>query len=116
MRPPPLRAPSRDVGAPAPRLLVVDDDEHTRILLRDLCEASGYRVAVAQDGLEALELLAAGDVDLVLLDVMLPKKDGFAVLADLRQLPGGRELPVILCTAMRDMDGKIRGMERRRGL
>jgi diguanylate cyclase (GGDEF)-like protein len=110
---PPLRIPAaaRAPDAPAPRLLVVDDDEHTRVLLRDLCEASGYRVAVACDGEEALGRLAEGEVDLVLLDVMLPKKDGFAVLAELRGLPGGRELPVILCTAMGDMDGKIRGME-----
>ena len=96
---------------PARRILVVDDDEHTRNLLRDLCEQTGYEVACSNDGVEAMETLAQGQPDLVLLDLMMPRKDGFSVLKALREAEATRELPVIILTAIGDMDGKIRGME-----
>src|SRR4051812_25653381 len=97
--------------APERLILIVDDDEHTRNLLRDLCEASGFRVNLAEDGVEALEKLSADKADLLLLDLMMPRKDGFAVLKQVRETDGWTELPVIVLTAMGDMDGKIRGME-----
>ncbi|MFL5322193.1 MAG: response regulator [Myxococcaceae bacterium] len=93
------------------RILVVDDDEHTRNLLRDLCEASGYIVTQAEDGIETLEQVKENRPDLILLDLMMPRKDGFTVLREIRQTPELRELAVIILTAMGDMDGKIRGME-----
>jgi two-component system cell cycle response regulator len=97
---------------PAPRrILVVDDDEHTRNLLRDLCEQAGYHVTCVEDGVEALANLGQGQTDLVLLDLMMPRKDGFAVLKEVRAAEATSELPVILLTATGDMDGKIRGME-----
>ncbi|HZA52468.1 MAG TPA: response regulator, partial [Myxococcaceae bacterium] len=99
--------PARD----ARRILVVDDDEHTRNLLRDLCEQSGYRVAVADDGTEAMEMLRSELPDLMLLDLMMPHKDGFSVLKDVRGSESTRDLPVIILTAIGEMDGKIRGME-----
>ncbi len=92
-------------------VLVADDDEHTRTLLHDLCEQSGYRVRTVQDGVEALDAIAQETPDLMLLDLMMPRKDGFAVLKFLRDQPAHKELPVIILTAMGDMDGKIRGME-----
>ncbi len=95
----------------ARRILVVDDDEHTRNLLRDLCEQTGYRVEVAQHGAEAMEHISREMPDLVLLDLMMPQKDGFAVLKELREGTNTRDLPVIVLTAIGDMDGKIRGME-----
>jgi two-component system cell cycle response regulator len=101
----------RLAGEGAARLLVVDDDQHTRNLLRDLCEASGYQVVLAEDGPSAVERIAEGGLDLVLLDLMLPHLDGFGVLQEVRSRPEGKELPVIILTAMGDMDGKIRGME-----
>jgi diguanylate cyclase (GGDEF)-like protein len=99
--------PTRD----ARRILVVDDDEHTRNLLRDLCEQSGYRVTLAGDGTEALESLRGELPDLLLLDLMMPHRDGFSVLQEIRGAESTRDLPVILLTALGDMDGKIRGME-----
>jgi diguanylate cyclase (GGDEF)-like protein len=99
--------PARD----ARRILVVDDDQHTRNLLRDLCEQSGYRVTLASDGLEALESIQGELPDLVLLDLMLPHRDGFSVLKEIRGSDSTPDLPVILLTAIGDMDGKIRGME-----
>ncbi len=98
-------------SGPERSILVVDDDEHTRHLLRDLCEASGFQVKMAEDGIEALERLSEARPDLLLLDLMLPRKDGFAVLKQLREDEAWSDLPVIILTAMGDMDGKIRGME-----
>ncbi len=97
--------------AAARRILIVDDDEHTRILLRDLCEQTGYRVEMACDGGDALEKIERELPDLVLLDLMMPRKDGFAVLKELREGERTKDLPVIALTAIGDMDGKIRGME-----
>ncbi len=92
-------------------VLVVDDDEHTRNLLRDLCESSGFRVVQAEDGNDALARLAVEKPDLMLLDLMMPRRDGFSVLKSVRENTELAELPVIILTAMGDMDGKIRGME-----
>ncbi len=92
-------------------VLVVDDDEHTRTLLKDLCETSGFRVLVAEDGVEALEGITKHRPDLVLLDLMMPRRDGFSVLKAVRETEGLNDLAVIVLTAMGDMDGKIRGME-----
>jgi len=93
------------------RILVVDDDEHTRNLLRDLCEQTGFRVETAVHGVHALEQLASELPDLVLLDLMMPHKDGFTVLKELRASTRTADLPVIILTAIGDIDGKIRGME-----
>ena len=104
-----MKPPSPDF---ANRLvLVVDDDEHTRNLLRDLCESSGFRVAQAEDGNEAWDKILAEKPDLVLLDLMMPRRDGFSVLKGVRERTELAELPVVVLTAMGDMDGKIRGME-----
>lgn len=92
-------------------VLVVDDDEHTRALLRDLCETAGYRVTVACDGNEAWDQITAAPPDLVLLDLMMPRRDGFSVLRAVRERDELKDLPVIILTAMGEMDGKIRGME-----
>jgi two-component system cell cycle response regulator len=92
-------------------VLIADDDEHTRTLLKDLCEQSGYRVTLSEDGEEAMAAVTKAPPDLVLLDLMMPRKDGFSVLKSLREQPQFKELPVIILTAMGDMDGKIRGME-----
>lgn len=92
-------------------ILVVDDDEHTRNLLRDLCESAGFRVVQAEDGQEAVERIADSSPDMVLLDLMMPRRDGFEVLKWVREDEARKDLPVIILTAMGEMDGKIRGME-----
>jgi diguanylate cyclase (GGDEF)-like protein len=93
------------------RILVVDDDDHTRNLLRDLCESSGYQVTTADDGQMALDRIADSRPDLVLLDLMMPRRDGFSVLRSVRENNAWADLPIILLTAIGDMDGKIKGME-----
>ncbi len=93
------------------RILIVDDDEHTRTLLRDFCEQSSFTASVAPDGEQIVQKLEQFRPDLVLLDLVLPKKDGFAVLKEIRDQSEWTELPVVILTAVGDMDGKIRGME-----
>ncbi len=92
-------------------ILVVDDDDPTRMLLKDLCESSNFRVMAAADGLEAVEKISEHKPDLVLLDLMMPLKDGFSVLKWAREDTRFADLPIIILTAMGEMDGKIRGME-----
>ncbi|MFT3835514.1 MAG: response regulator [Myxococcaceae bacterium] len=92
-------------------ILVVDDDDHTRELLQNLCESAGFKVALAEDGQEALDKIHELSPDLVLLDLMMPKRDGFSVLQVARENPALTELPIIVLTAMGDIEGKIRGME-----
>jgi CheY-like chemotaxis protein len=80
-------------------ILVVDDSEINRDMLRRRLEKKGYRVVTAENGQQALELAAREPVDLVLLDVMMPGLSGLDVLRILRRSPGGKDLPVIMATA-----------------
>jgi two-component system, cell cycle response regulator len=93
------------------KILVVDDDENTRQLLVELCETSGYQVVAASDGESALEVAWREAPDAILLDVMLPKLDGFTVIERLRAEEKTRNTPVLILTAISDMEGKVRGVE-----
>ena len=84
------------------RILVVDDDESIRGLVRDVLEAEGYDVDVAADGFAALRRLAACRPDAVVLDVMMPGMDGYAVLSQIRSSEVDHDLPVIMLTAAAD--------------
>lgn len=99
---------------PAPsnrKILIADDDERTRNILRDMCEIGGYQVALASDGEEALAKIRSEPPDLLLLDLSMPRRDGFSVLQELREGAAHADLPVVVLTATGDMEGKIRGME-----
>ncbi len=78
-------------------ILVVEDDPHARRLMQTVLERNGYSVYIAKDGLDALELLDQKHVDLVVLDVMMPRMDGFAFTKELRD--GGSNLPILMVTA-----------------
>lgn len=67
------------------RILVVDDDASIRTMVRTVLERAGYEVATARNGCEAIALLVASDYDVVLLDVIMPKLDGIAVVDQLRK-------------------------------
>ena len=84
------------------RILVVDDDESVRELVRDVLELEGHEVEVAADGFSALRRLAACRPDAVVLDVMMPGMDGYAVLSRIRSSTVGSDLPVIMLTAAAD--------------
>jgi len=92
-------------------ILVVDDDEANREVLGRRLQRLGYGVVDARDGVEALQRMAAGGIDLVLLDVMMPRLDGFAVLAQHRDDPAIRDIPVIMISALDDMASVVRCIE-----
>ncbi len=82
------------------RVLVVDDTELFRTLMQDLLEKSGFEVLIATDGLEAVQTIKreAPNLDLVLLDLLLPKMTGFDVLKEVRQGKQGKDLPILVVT------------------
>jgi serine phosphatase RsbU (regulator of sigma subunit) len=94
-----------------PLILIVDDEPFNVDYLEQELEELGYDTVAAGDGLAALEQVAAAAPDVVLLDIMMPRMDGFGVLARLRQDPGTRQLPVIIISAMDDMSSIVRGIE-----
>ncbi len=90
------------------RILVVEDEPAIAIGLKDDLEVEGYEVDVAEDGAVAMESAKRLSYDLVLLDVMLPKKDGFSVCRELRA--AGIRTPIILLTARGEEPDKVRGL------
>lgn len=92
------------------KVLVVDDDEDSRQLLTHLLERKGYNVVLADGGRAAINALDGTEVDVVLLDVMMPVMDGFAVCQELKKDPSTANLPVILLTARDDMETRAAGM------
>jgi DNA-binding response OmpR family regulator len=89
-------------------ILLVDDEDSVQKLLAYPLEREGFRVLQARDGEEALERFAAEEVDLVVLDLMLPKLDGLEVCKRLRALS---EVPIIMLTARDDELDKVLGLE-----
>lgn len=90
------------------RILVVDDYVLNRMQLKRSLEQQGHTVALAENGRQALEMLQADSFDLMLLDILMPEMDGFEVLARLKGDPGRRDLPVIVISALDEMDNVIR--------
>ncbi len=86
-----------------PRVLVVDDDAGGRRLTRATLKRAGFDVAEAADGLQALESAREHMPDLVLMDVSMPEMDGFTATAELRRLPGGGRVPVVMMTGLEDV-------------
>ena len=78
-------------------ILVADDDKHTRILMKAILESDGYTVYLAEDGEKALEVLDKEHIDLVVLDIMMPKVDGYEFTRILRE--GNSTLPVLMVSA-----------------
>jgi DNA-binding response OmpR family regulator len=92
-----------------PRLLVVEDDAGIAMAIEDDLRAQGYGVEVVRDGASGAERAHAGEFDGILLDVMLPKKDGLSICRELRA--AGIRTPVILLTARTTEADKILGLE-----
>jgi CheY-like chemotaxis protein len=87
------------------KVLVVDDEADMRDFVQVALGDDGYEFAVASDGAEALERAAAERPDLIVMDVQMPKKDGFAALYDLRRDPALKAVPVILLTGIGEKTG-----------
>jgi two-component system sensor histidine kinase/response regulator len=93
------------------RLLIVDDDPGNRDVLCRRLRREGHQPDAAQDGRQALEMLARADYSLVLLDVMMPEMDGYEVLRQLKADTNWRSIPVIMISALEEMDSVVRCIE-----
>ena len=105
------QADTRDAAATttaAPQILVVDDNEGNRDMLARRLARQGYEVHTAGGGQAALEMLVKHAVDLVLLDVMMPDLDGYAVLQRLKVDPAHRHIPVLMISALDEIDSVVR--------
>ncbi len=85
-----------------PLVLVVDDDAGERLLIREALLADGFAVSEAENGQEALEKVVVQRPDIVLMDIIMPKMDGFAACATLRAMPGVEDVPIMIVTGLND--------------
>ena len=90
------------------KILIVEDDLSIQDLLHDFIQEAGYSVVLAADGVEALAKYSGQDFDLVLLDIMLPKIDGYGVCEVIRQKS---DVPIIMLTALDGEENQIRGLD-----
>lgn len=90
------------------KILVVDDEKNICDLLRMYLEKEGYTVVMAHTGLDAVNMFAAENPDLVLLDIMLPELDGWQVCREIRKIS---EKPIIMLTAKDEVFDKVLGLE-----
>lgn len=92
------------------RILIVEDEVRLAATLQDLLEMNGYTADVCHDGEAGLDNALTGIYDCIILDVMLPKKDGFTVLAQLRQ--AANATPVLMLTARSEVSDRVEGLDR----
>ena len=90
------------------RILVVEDDFDIQELLQNFLQETGYEVDIAGDGVEALSIFIDGKYDLILLDIMLPKIDGYGVCELIRKQS---DVPIIMLTALNGEDDQIKGLD-----
>ncbi|HLP76239.1 MAG TPA: response regulator, partial [Candidatus Paceibacterota bacterium] len=90
-----------------PRILIIEDETPMRTALKDVLEAEGHRALTAADGEAGLTAALDERPDLILLDVMMPKLDGFAVCAELRRL--SNPVPILMLTAKGQVEDRVMG-------
>jgi diguanylate cyclase (GGDEF)-like protein len=98
----PETAPVREDEPDAPRIIVADDDRAMRFALQNVLQKDGYRIEQAANGLQALALCERQMPDLVLMDAIMPKMDGFTACTRIRELPNGLGIPILIITALDD--------------
>jgi two-component system, sensor histidine kinase and response regulator len=99
------------MSEPLPSILVVDDNEDNANIIRDYLEARGYPITVAYNGDEAMESFANVKPSIVLLDVMMPGRDGWQVCREMKASPQGKDIRVIMVTALQDWNDKRQAIE-----
>lgn len=92
----------------AKRILIVDDEPRYLRLLEANLRTEGYEVTTAQDGMQALEVFSAEPIDLVLLDVMMPRLDGFQTCQRIREFSN---VPIVILTARGEEQDRVRGLD-----
>ena len=90
------------------KLLVVDDEAKIREVIREYAEFSGYDVTEAEDGMSAIGLCKLNDYDLIIMDVMMPKLDGFSSIKEIKKI---KDIPVIMLSARGEEYDKLFGFE-----
>jgi len=93
------------------RILVVDDDENLARLAIDNLNAEGFQTLYAKDGIEAMEVIIREIPDLVLLDISMPRKDGYEVFKDIKSDVFLSNIPVIMMTAKSKLQEKVFGLD-----
>jgi len=93
------------------RILIVDDEEVIRKFLRIHLTKLGYEVTEAEDGEKAIEKIEGGKFDLIICDVMMPNKNGWEVVKEVKSNPELNEIPIILLTAKNDEVDMFKGYE-----
>ena len=94
-----------------PKVLIVDDDKENVDLIAYFLKPQNYQVITAHDGVEALRLVESENPDIILLDIKLPKMDGFQVCERIKKNHYSRFIPIIMITALKDLKSKIRSLE-----
>jgi len=93
------------------RILVVDDEDHIVMILKDSLEFSGFQVVTALDGQEALDCVAAEPPDLIVLDIGMPKMDGWEVCRRLKGDAKTQSIPIIILTAYAQTSDQRKGAQ-----
>jgi len=93
------------------KILIVDDEEVIRKFLKIHLTNLGYEVIEAVDGEQAMERLGKDDIDLVICDVLMPKKDGWEVVKEVKSSPRTKDIPVILLTAKNEDSDMFKGYD-----
>ena len=93
------------------QILVVDDNRTSRLKLSLGLEQQGHHVDLAEDGVEALEVMRSRPFDVVLLDIVMPRMDGFQVLEQMKADPQLRDIPVIVISSVEEMESIVRCIE-----
>jgi len=97
--------------ADQPKILIVDDNKENIDLIAYFLKPQNYTILTAMDGVQALTLVEEEKPDIILLDIMLPKMDGFQVCERLKKDPATRFIPIIMITALKELKDKIRSLE-----
>jgi DNA-binding response OmpR family regulator len=90
------------------KLLIVDDEQKIREVIREYAEFNGYEVDEAENGMEAIGLCKLNDYDLIIMDIMMPKLDGFSACKEIRKI---KDIPVIMLSARGEEYDKLFGFE-----
>ena len=90
------------------RILVVDDESNIRNVVKEYAEFEGYEVAEAEDGMQAIEAVKNNDFDIIVMDVMMPKLDGYSACKEIKKI---KNIPVIMLSARGEEYDKLFGFE-----
>lgn len=90
------------------RILIVDDEEKIREVIRQYAEYEGYEVEEAEDGLDAIKLCKNNDFDMIIMDVMMPKLDGYGAVKEIKKI---KDIPVLMLSARSDEYDKLYGFD-----